>query len=146
MKFGSKELIGVAIFQFMRHNAGPFYAKLQQRKVMSEENLGQPLPAQGDQQVQVLLDERELKSMYSNAYRIHTAAEEVIIDFGFNMPNPNPQPGPGGQPQQQLLFKVTDRVIITYSNAKRLAISLTQLVKRFEQQFGDIPLQPGPRR
>lgn len=95
-----------------------------------------------NQQVQVLLDERELKSMYANAYRIHTSAEEVIIDLGFNMPNPNPQ-NPG---QQQLLFKVTDRVIISYTNAKRLAISLTQLVKRYEQQFGEIPLQPGQRR
>lgn len=95
-----------------------------------------------NQQVQVLLDERELKSMYANAYRIHTSAEEVIIDLGFNMPNPNPQ-NPG---QQQLLFKVTDRVIISYTNAKRLAISLTQLVKRYEQQFGEIALQPGQRR
>ena len=94
------------------------------------------------QQVQVLLDERELKSMYANAYRIHTSAEEVIVDLGFNMPNPNPQ-NPG---QQQLLFKVTDRVIISYTNAKRLAISLTQLVKRYEQQFGEIALQPGQQR
>ena len=91
---------------------------------------------------QCLLDERELKSMYANAYRIHTSAEEVIVDLGFNMPNPNPQ-NPG---QQQLLFKVTDRVIISYTNAKRLAISLTQLVKRYEQQFGEIALQPGQRR
>ena len=95
----------------------------------------------GEQQnVQVLLDERELKTTYSNAYRIHTAAEEVIVDLGFNMPNPNPQ---GGAPS--LLFKVTDRVIMSYSNAKRLTGSLTQLIKRYEQQFGDIPVQ-GQRR
>lgn len=104
----------------------------------TETNAGQD----PNQQVQVLLDERDLKSMYANAYRIHTSAEEVIIDLGFNMPNPNPA-NPG---QQQLLFKVTDRVIISYTNAKRLAISLTQLVKRYEQQFGEIALQPGQRR
>ena len=92
--------------------------------------------------VQVLLDERDLKSMYSNAYRIHTSAEEVVVDLGFNMPNPNPNPQQG----QQLLFKVTDRVIMSYGSAKRLAMSLTQLVKRFEQQFGEIPVQPGQRR
>ena len=102
---------------------------------------GQAPVGDANQQVQVLLDERDLKSMYANAYRIHTSAEEVIIDLGFNMPNPNPPQG-----QQQLLFKVTDRVIISYTNAKRLAISLTQLVKRYEQQFGDIALQPGQRR
>jgi hypothetical protein len=93
------------------------------------------------QNVQVLLDERELKSIYSNAYRIHTAAEEVVIDLGFNMPNPNQQPG-----QQQLLFKVTDRVIMSYGAAKRLTMSLSQLIKRYEQQFGEIPTQPGARR
>jgi hypothetical protein len=95
------------------------------------------------QQVQVLLDERELKTMYSNAYRIHTSAEEVVIDLGFNMPNPNPNPQGG---QAQLLFKVTDRVIMSYSNAKRLAASMTQLIRRYEQQFGEIPAQPGQRR
>ena len=92
--------------------------------------------------VQVLLDERDLKSMYSNAYRIHTSAEEVVIDLGFNMPNPNPNPQQG----QQLLFKVTDRVIMSYSNAKRLAASLTQLIRRYEQQFGEIPVQPAAQR
>jgi hypothetical protein len=95
------------------------------------------------QQVQVLLDERELKTTYTNAYRIHTAAEEVIIDLGFNMPNPNPNPQAG---QAQLLFKVTDRVIMSYANAKRLAASLSQLIRRYEQQFGEIPMQPGQRR
>ena len=97
----------------------------------------------GEQQnVQVLLDERELKSVYANAYRIHTSSEEVIIDLGFNMPNPNQQQGGGAQ----LLFKVTDRVIMSYTNAKRLSASLVQLIKRYEQQFGEIPMQAGQRR
>jgi hypothetical protein len=59
----------------------------------------------------------------------------VIVDLGFNMVNPNPQ-----QQQAQMLFKVTDRVIMTYTNVKRLTQSLQQLIKRYEQQFGEIPL------
>jgi hypothetical protein len=110
---------------------------------MSEETTGTSQNPEG-QQVQVILDERELKSMYSNAYRIHTSAEEVVIDLGFNMPNPNPQQGGAGG--SQLLFKVTDRVIMSYSNAKRLANSLKALISRYEQQFGEIPPTPGPRR
>jgi hypothetical protein len=98
---------------------------------------GQP----GQQSVQLLLDEREMRTTFANAYRIHHTAEEVVLDFGFNMANPNPQ---GGQ-QQQLLFKVTDRVIMSYPSVKRLTISLQQLVRRYEQQFGEIPTQPGPR-
>ena len=109
---------------------------------MAEETQASAQQPEG-QQVQVFLDERELKTMFSNAYRIHTSAEEVVIDLGFNMPNPNPNPQGGGA---QLLFKVTDRVIMSYSNAKRLAGSLTQLIKRYEQQFGEIPAQPGQQR
>jgi hypothetical protein len=90
-------------------------------------------------QVQVLLDERELRQIYSNSYRIHATNDEVIIDLGFNMPNPNPQTG-----QQQLLLKITDRVVMSYMNAKRLSQSLGQLIKRYEQQFGELA-PPGQR-
>ncbi len=99
----------------------------------------QPDPQQN---VQVMLDERELKTFYSNAYRIHVTADEVVIDLGFNMPDPNPQTAPQGQ--QRLLLKITDRVVMSYINAKRLALSLGQLVKRYEQQFGEL-LPPGQR-
>jgi hypothetical protein len=102
------------------------------------EDMQSPPPDQ--QGVQVLLDERELRTFYSNAYRIHNTAEEVVVDLGFNMPNPNPQGG-----QASLLFKVTDRCVMSYTNAKRLAMSLGQLIKRYEQQFGEIPMQGGPR-
>ena len=89
--------------------------------------------------VQVLLDERELRQSYSNSYRIHATNDEVIIDLGFNMPNPNPQTG-----QQQLLLKITDRVVMSYMNAKRLSQSMGQLIKRYEQQFGEL-VPPGQR-
>jgi hypothetical protein len=91
-----------------------------------------------DQNVQLVVDERELRTVYSNAYRIHATADEVVIDLGFNMPNPNPPQG-----QQQILWKITDRVVMSYMNAKRLALSLGQLVKRYEQQFGELQ-QKGP--
>ena len=106
---------------------------------MAEEQ--QPAATGEQQGVQVVLDERELRTVFTNAYRIHTTAEEVVLDLGFNMPNPNPQGG-----QQQLLFKVTDRVIMSYSNTKRLAMSLGQLIKRYEQQFGELPTNPGQPR
>src|ERR1700689_5010462 len=85
--------------------------------------------------MQVMVDERELKTHYSNAYRIHATADEVVLDLGFNMPDPIPRPGQ----QPGLLLKITDRVILNYSNTKRLALSLQQLIKRYEQQFGELP-------
>src|SRR5579862_4654950 len=55
------------------------------------------------QNVHVVLDEREMRTSFANAYRIHHTTEEVVVDFGFNMVNPNSQAS--GQPQ--MLFKVT---------------------------------------
>jgi hypothetical protein len=100
----------------------------------------QPVP-EGQQSFQVLLDESGLKTTYSNAYRLHQSMEEVIVDLGFNMMNPSQTSG-----QAQMLFKVTERVVMTYSNAKRLSMSLQQLIKRYEQQFGEIPVGQGQRR
>lgn len=99
-----------------------------------------PQPAgQEGQQIQVMLVEQDVKTIYANAYRIHPAAEEVVIDLGFNMPNPNPQ-----QPNSMVL-KITDRAVLSYVNAKRLVLSLQQLIKRYEQQFGEIDVR-GPGR
>jgi Protein of unknown function (DUF3467) len=96
-------------------------------------------PAQ-QQSVQLVVDEKDLKSIFANAYRIYTTAEEVVVDLGFNMPDPNPSGG-----QARLLFKVTDRVIMSYASTKRLAGSLGQLIQRYEQQFGAIPTRPAAK-
>ena len=87
-------------------------------------------PEQQNRGTQVIIDERDLQMVYTNAYRIH-AADDVVVDFGYNMPNPNPTQ----QGTPQVLYKGTHRVIMSYANAKRLAGSLAQLIKRFEQQF-----------
>ena len=84
---------------------------------------------------QVVIDERDMQMVYANAYRIH-AADEVVVDLGYNMPNPNPNQ----QGVQQVLYKGSHRVVMSYANAKRLAGSLVQLIKRYEQQFGEIKL------
>ncbi len=103
---------------------------------MAEET--QP-PTDDKQSVHVMLDERELRTSFANGYRIHTTAEEVIVDFGFNLLNPNPQGG-----QQQMLFRVSDRVIMSYASVKRLTGSLNQLILRYEQQFGPIAVHRDP--
>jgi hypothetical protein len=91
-----------------------------------------------NQQVQLVVDEREMRTTFANGYRIYTTGEEVVVDFGFNMLNPNPQSG-----QAQMLFKAGDRVILSYPTVKRLSLSLAQLIRRYEEQFGQIPIQPG---
>src|SRR5438309_1476797 len=58
---------------------------LKRKDRMSEETPTQPFsggeqPQQ--QQIQVMLDEREMRTIYSNAYRFHTTADEVVLDVG----------------------------------------------------------------
>ncbi len=108
---------------------------------MSDEIISGDQPQQ-QQSVQLVVDEKDLKSVFANAYRIYTTAEEVVIDLGFNMPDPNPQQGA----QPRLLFKVTDRVIMSYASTKRLSQSINQLISRYEQQFGQIQVRPTVRQ
>lgn len=101
-----------------------------------------PEGAAGQAGVQVLFNESAIHTTFANGYFISQSAEEVLIHLGFNMPNPNGQQ----QGQPQMLFKVTDRVVLSYTNAKRLAMSLSQLIKRHEQQFGEIQVVPQAAR
>ena len=91
--------------------------------------------------IQVALDEREMRTAFANAYRIYQTAEEVIVDFGFNMMHPNAQ-----TEKPQMLLKINDRQIMSWPTVKRLSQSLRALIQRYEQQFGEIPSQVGTPR
>jgi hypothetical protein len=69
-------------------------------------------------------------------------AEEVILDFGLNMVRPT---GKKEDPFE-LLFQANNRLIMSYYSAKRLAIALGQVVRKFEQQFGEVELSAAKRR
>jgi hypothetical protein len=108
---------------------------------MSQEGT-QPVTGEGQQNVQAFLDERDMRTVFANGFRVHTNPEEVIVDVMFTMPNPQQNPQ-----QPSVLVKASDRVVMSYGTAKRLAASLQQLIRRYEQQFGEIPMQgPQPRR
>ena len=77
----------------------------------------------------VLVDEKDLRLVYANVFRIHTTDQEAVIDFGFNMKNPNPPKGA----ENQVLIRMADRVILTPLTAKRLVTALSEAVKQFEK-------------
>jgi len=96
----------------------------------------------GRKQVRLQIDERNMRSSYANAFRASETAEEVILDFGLNLVRPSSQQ----QDQPEIIFQANERIIINYYSAKRLAITLGQLIRRFEQQFGELELDVAKRR
>ena len=96
---------------------------------------------QGQQQVQLRIDESKMKTTYANTIRTSTTGDEIVLDFGLNLPTQ----GEGGQPA--LMFSIGSRVVMNWVSAKRLAISLGQVIRQYEERNGEIQLpqgQPAP--
>lgn len=87
-------------------------------------------------QVQLRIDESKMNTTYANTIRTSTTAEEVVLDFGMNLPVP------GQDNQPAILFSVGSRVVLNWRGAKRLAISLGQIIRQYEERNGEISLQP----
>ena len=99
---------------------------------------------QTGRQVRLRFDERNRNTAYANAFRSSATAEEVILDFGLNQVM-QAQGQAGEQASQEILFEINDRVILNYYTAKRLAITLGQIIRRHEDQFGELKLNVADR-
>src|SRR4051812_3560334 len=86
-------------------------------------------------QIQLRIDESKMSTTYANTIRTSTMPDELVLDFGMNMP----MPAEGGQ--NVLLFSVGSRVVMNWPAAKRLAISLGQAVRQYEETNGEIKVQ-----
>ena len=82
---------------------------------------------QPSQQINIELGEKEAEGIYANLAMIIHSPTEIIIDFARVMPR---------QPKS----KVLSRIIMTPMHAKLLLKSLTDNIKKFEKQFGEIKI------
>jgi hypothetical protein len=89
---------------------------------------------QETRQVQLRIDESKMGTTYANTIRTSTTQDEVVLDFGMNLPVP------GADNQPVLVFSVGSRVVLNWAGAKRLAISLGQVVRQYEERAGEINL------
>ena len=96
---------------------------------------------QTGQQARLRVDERKMETCYANGFRTNGTAEEVMLDFGINLVAPGSE-----QAEPEILFKVNNRVVLNYFSAKRLALTLSQLIRRHEEQFGELELDVAKRR
>jgi hypothetical protein len=96
------------------------------------------------QQVQLRIDESKMETTYANTIRTSTTPDEVVLDFGVNLPMPTQDQTPVIQ------FSVGSRVVMNWRGAKRLAISLGQVIRQYEERNGEInlgnPGEPGGPR
>ena len=82
------------------------------------------------QQMQVKWDDTNLKSSYANVCNVMSTREEVVLMFGVN------QAWHGGQ--KEVTVQLTDRIILSPHAAKRLSLLLGNIVKQYEDRFGQL--------
>lgn len=80
---------------------------------------------QQNQQLQIQLRPEMADGKYTNLAMIGHTPSEFLIDFIFAAP---------GMPQAP----VVSRVIMSPENAKKLMFALTDNIKKYESQFGEI--------
>ncbi len=106
----------------------------------------------GRQQVRLRIDQRDVHTCYANAFRTNATAEEVIVDFGLNQivaAQPRAEgdaAAAGADPSGEIVFQINNRVILNYFSAKRLVLTLGQLIRRYEEQFGELQLNVADRQ
>ena len=96
----------------------------------------------GQKKVRVRIDESSVKTSYASGFRPAATPEEVVLDFGLNMTRPTGQK----DVPYEVVFKAENRIVMNYYAVKRLAIALGQLVRRYEDQFGELELNASKRR
>ncbi len=96
-------------------------------------------PANPTGQMQVQIRDDKVQTIYSNMVRLLGGpnAEELLLDFTIMSPST--------ERPEVMVMEVSTRVAMSYQGAKRLALSLSQAVQRYEQQFGAIELDPRRR-
>jgi hypothetical protein len=83
--------------------------------------------AQDAQKGQIRLDQAAARVTYSNFVLVATGTEEFVVTFGVNT-------GEDGT------IRVSDKIILSPKNAKRLAGALSQGVRMYEEKLGAIDI------
>ena len=92
----------------------------------------------GSGKIRLRIDESDVPTRYANSFRTNVTPEDVIIDFGMNTVTKANRSEKGVE--AEILFKIDEKRIINYYTAKRLAITLSRLVRVYEDRFGELKL------
>jgi hypothetical protein len=78
-------------------------------------------------------DDSKMTSTYANVCNVSSTREEVTMLFGTN------QSWHTGQ--KELTVQLTDRIILNPFAAKRLSLLLNNIIKEYENRFGELKLE-----
>jgi hypothetical protein len=92
----------------------------------------------GRREMTLRIDESDMDTAYTNTIRSSSTIDEVILDFGMNLPVAGKQ--------DELVFKVRQQSVMNWRCAKRLALTLSNMVRQHEDRFGEIELNPMARK
>ena len=95
------------------------------------EKKDQEAGSKGPMALKISAEEQVAKGVYSNLSLVHNNENEFVLDFIFAEPQ---------RPQGH----VVSRVIVNPRAAKRLALGLAELVRRYEDRFGEIAASAAP--
>ena len=85
------------------------------------------------------IDDSNISTTYANAVRTNATAEELILEFGVNIPKQE-------TPEcNEVIFHLDNRIIMNYYSAKRLALALGQHLRKYEEIYGNIEIDPNKR-
>lgn len=90
---------------------------------------------------------RGIPRQYVNALHADVTPEEVQLTLGVNaFPVPrDTRGGRGVQGTREPVFEPNTSLVMNYHTAKRLMVVLAQILQHYEQQFGEVPLDPTMR-
>ena len=96
----------------------------------------------GQKKIRIRIDESNIQTSYVSGFRPIMGPEELMLEFGLNLVRPT---GDKEQPVE-IVFQSSSRLIMSYYSAKRLAVALSRVVRRYEKEFGEIELNAANRR
>lgn len=88
--------------------------------------------AKTDNQVRIIWDDTNMRSVYANVSNVTAGQEEVVLLFGMN------QSWHAGQTDVKV--QLTDRIVLSPFAAKRLSTLLNNVLTNYEKQYGKLEL------
>jgi len=88
-----------------------------------------PREGQGAEQRKIQIRDAGIATHYANFFTIMGGREAILLSFGSQFSSPD-------------TVQLEHKIVLSPGNAKRMAISLGQVIRRYEEEHGEIDINP----